>query len=338
DAFLAAVSAHDAEATGRLLDPATTELVGQPVEDWDLWLSWLAATDLTFEITTCAEAAPSEVTCGVEWTDHLARAADLTPQPGFYHVTFQGGLVTGLEQRLDLSLYSPAAFEEFFLWLAETYGDSTLDMWSISSTGQPGWCGATICPVMSTESIELFRSRLDVYTASDTPPLSTIRRYMAARTAGDSEEVAELLDPEAEIDDVWISAQSGVAGLFAHFEAMGWQWETLDCGNHYLLGPVELTCQYRLRIDLPGVEAPNLGRGSIAFRAADDRLTRVATGIDLGNVELALQPWFTWLEENHPNESAQMYDIVDGLHVPRFDDTALGLFRTLADEYRVASG
>lgn len=338
DAFLAAVSAHDAEATQRFLDPAVTELVGQPVEDWDLWLSWMAATDLTFEVTTCAEVAGSEVTCGVEWTDRLARAAGLTLQPGEYRVRLQDGLVTGLEQSLDLSLYSPAAFEEFFFWLAETYGDSTLDMWSISSTGQAGWCGATVCPVMSTESIELFRSRLDVYTASDTPPQSTIRRYMAARAAGDADAAAALIDPTAELDDVWISSPSDIAGLFAHFEAMGWQWETLDCDNHYLLGPVELTCRYRLQIDLPAVEARNLGMGSIAFRAADDRLTRVATGIDLRNVELALEPWLTWLQENHPNESTEMYDIIDGLHVPRLDDTALALFQRLADEYRAANG
>lgn len=338
DAFLAAVSAHDAEATERLLDPAATELVGQPAEDWDLWLSWLAATELTFEITTCAEVAPAEVTCEVEWADRLARAADLSPQPGYYDVTFQDGLVTGLEQSLDLSLYSPAAFEKFFFWLAETYGDSTLDMWSISSTGQPGWCGATVCPVMSTESTELFRTRLDVYTASDTPPPSTIRRYMAARAAGDADAAAALIDPTAEVDDVWISSPSDVAGLFAHFEAMGWEWVDRGCGDHYLKGPVELRCWYRLTIDLPGVDVPNAGEGQILFRAADDRLTRVATGIDHRGLELALQPWFTWLEANHPDESAQMYDIVEGLHVPRFDETALGLFRTLADEYRAANG
>lgn len=169
---------------------------------------------------------------------------------------------------------------------------------------------------------------------------TAVETYIEARSGTDAAPVLGLLTRAARVDDMWGFGVEELPGLLRFFQATDWQWIVEGCSMPSTFSPVMLECAYRTEnawtaAGLDNIGTARAGWAKMIFIMSDDQelIARVDNWYDVGDLEGVLEPWFEWLQSNHPGDLEVMYEMVDGLHVPRLTDRALALFRTRTAQF-----
>jgi hypothetical protein len=337
--YFDARNAFDAAAVFALAAPGVQNLDGWDPGSLQLEFGWFEAFDWYLVEPHCTEEVTTDntvVTCDYLVSNRLSRWLDLVDQtPGSVTLTLENNRIVELHDEWDWTIaYASQAFEPFMAWVAGTYPADVVTLWG---TG-------TDEPVLSTARNQLFDERLTEYTAGSEPPLANTERYIAARSDGDPAAILGLLTDDATVADMWGVDRAGLPDLLRFFEATGWRWSTAGCPVSSIVATPEVTLECNYYVENVWTDA---GLGDATPRTAimkftmsqeDGRIAAVQNSTSITHLETLLQPWFEWLDSNHPNDADVMYEVVDGIHVPQFTDEALALFATRTVEFADSQG
>lgn len=338
--FLRAEADRDEAAMRAMIEPDTSQIallprnehtVAMPLDDLGLLIDFWSAEGTSVGSPQCTTIGISEESTTVRCRDVVEnrltehRGADPVSRTTVFRI--RGSMIASvLSRAYQIQDYQPLVLDPFVAWLSVNHPESLDSVYTFDESG--------FGPVLTTGNIQRLDELITEYVSVDGPPTPS-EAFLAARADRDSEAVEALLAPDAAVQDLWISSVSQYEGLMAYFEAVDWTEEYLACGLVDPGPPTALGCVVNITTVWSGGGGTlsAFGPTETVFIIGEEGITEVTTDLDLAAVDQQMRPWFLWLEENHPDALAVMYDVIDGIHVPQFTPEALDLFATLPDVF-----
>ena len=165
-----------------------------------------------------------------------------------------------------------------------------------------------------------------------TSPVEIASGYMEARNTFDAAAAGELLAPDASLRDVLRMDRGELELGFEALRIYGWQFESFECEN--TPGATLVTCSYLLDTRLSQITGYRLVEGRIHFLVKDGEITSLVHDFNMDVYAPSVhEPYFAWLNQEHPGAVEQLFVVRDGIQTPILTEESLALARTYLDEY-----
>ncbi len=119
------------------------------------------------------------------------------------------------------------------------------------------------------------------------------------------------------------------------FEALriyGWQFESFECEN--TPGATLVTCSYLLDTRLSQITGYRLVEGRIHFLVQDGEITSLVHDFNMDDYAPSVhEPYFAWLNQEHPGAVEQLFMVRDGIQTPVLTEESLAIASRYLDEY-----
>jgi hypothetical protein len=286
-------------------------------------LGWYEAFDWRWEDASC-EPDGDIVRCTMSTRNKLT---ELTGReiPTTARFVVDGSSIASLDVSEDFhrSGYASMVFDPFQTWVATAYPTSHDPMWGMFG----------VEPADSDDRNEMLERLLDEFVAAGGPRPTTYA-FLEATATADGDTINDLLAADATIGVLWATNADELAAQGDLLAAVGWNWGTTSCRvTDADRDGTTLTCVVRPSATWVDSGA-ELGSGTTEFRMSADGVSSVTTLGALGDdVSEALEPFWTWLRTNNPDEVTDLITERDGVTVPVLDPTTIERLVELIDGY-----
>lgn len=161
-------------------------------------------------------------------------------------------------------------------------------------------------------------------------PESVANAYMEARQNLDAEAAQALFAPDATLSDEGYDL-SEMPALFAWYRALNWEWTRGECAepsNPPGEGGVLVECSTEFESDWTRTVGHAPITADVQILVSEGAITSLISNLD-GEFVGVWDAFYTWIDENHPEDLDQMY----GSAGPLLDDDAIALWEQHTEEF-----